>query len=168
MWTVKQKTIDWKVAHKHKMCFPTPACLYCNCTICVKNNVVSMTYVLERHRNTDCCPVLAMDAHGALLWQPALNASLGMLHYLHCAFMWPRWDMTGATGSSWIKQKRLKAQGEGTGVMGRPEETAKHWGCRLQHTCRRSLRGSGEVRQGGRDTKRDRRQWKKETMSLKQ
>lgn len=32
-----------------------------------RNSVMSMTYVLERHRNTDCCPVLSMGAHGALL-----------------------------------------------------------------------------------------------------
>lgn len=82
------------------------------------NKLMSMTYVLERHRNTDCCPVLSVGAHGALLWQSALNMSLGMLHYLHCAFLWPRWDMTGATGSSWIKQRGLKAQGEGRGWWG--------------------------------------------------
>lgn len=82
-----------------------------------KNNVMSVTYVLERHRDTDC-PVPSMGAHGALLWQSALNMSLGMLHYLHCAFLWPRWDMTGATGSSWIKQRGLKAQGEGRGWWG--------------------------------------------------
>lgn len=79
---------------------------------------MSMTYVLERHRKTDCCPVLSMRAHGALLWPSALNMSLGMLHYLHCAFLQPRWDMTGATGSSWIKQRVLKAQGKGWGWWG--------------------------------------------------
>lgn len=83
-----------------------------------RNNVMRMTYVLERHGNTDCCPVPSMGAHGALLWQSALNMSLGMLHYLHCAFLWPRWDMTGATESSWIKQRGLKAQGEGRGWWG--------------------------------------------------
>lgn len=114
-----------------------------------RNNVMSMTYVLERDWNTDCCPVLSMGAHGALLWQSALNMSLGMLHYLHCAFLWHRWDMTGATGSSWIKQGDLKAQGEGRGWwggLGRQQNTgtadcnahaAVAWGA------------GGEVRQGG-------------------
>lgn len=35
--------------------------------------------------------------------------------------------------------------------MERPGETAEHWGCRLQRTCRRGLRGWREVRQGRRD-----------------
>lgn len=114
IWEVKRGTSTQYVL----TCASSPAVT----TLCVhhmcKNNVMSMTYVLERHRNTDCCPVFSMGAHGALLWQSALNMSLGMLHYLHCAFLWPRWDMTGATGSSWIKKRGLKAQGEDTGWWG--------------------------------------------------
>ncbi len=32
-----------------------------------RKNVMRTTYVLERQRNTDCCPVLSVGAHGALL-----------------------------------------------------------------------------------------------------
>lgn len=113
-----------------------------------RDNVMSVTYVLESHTQTDRSPALSAGAHGAPLWHSALSVSLGMLHYLHCAFLWPRWDMTGATGSSWIKQWLLKAQGEGRGWWGGLGETAQHRGCRLQRTCRHSLRGWREVRQG--------------------
>ncbi len=129
-----------------------------------KTNVMSVTYVLGRHRDTDCCPALSMGAHGALLWQSALNMSLGMLHYLHCAFLWPRWDMTGATGSSWIKQRGLKAQGEGRGWwggLGRQRSTgaadcnahvAAAWGAGG-----RWGREEGTGRDGGRERERDER-----------
>lgn len=85
-----------------------------------RDNVMGMTYVLESHTHTHtvCCPALSTGARSALLWHPASSMSLGMLHYLHRAFLWPRWDMTGATGSSWIKQRLLKAHGEGTGWWG--------------------------------------------------
>lgn len=53
----------------------------------------------------------------------ALKVSWVMLHYLRPAFLWPRWNMTGATGSSLIKQRVLKAQGAGERVMGPPGET---------------------------------------------
>ncbi len=118
-----------------------------------RKNVMSMTYVLERQRNTDCCPVLSVGAHGALLWQSALNMSLGMLHYLHCAFLWPRWDMTGATGSSWIKQRSLKAQGEGRGWqggLGRQQSTgAADCNAHVAAACGAGRRWGGEE---GRDT----------------
>lgn len=87
-----------------------------------------------------------MGAYGALLRQSALNMSLGMLHYLQRAFLWPRWDMTEATGSSWIKQRGLKAQGGGgwgCRVMERPEDMVEHWGSRLPCTCSRCLRVGG-------------------------
>lgn len=96
------------------------------------------------------CPVLSMGVQGTLLWQSALNMSLGMLHYLHNAFLWPRWDMTGATGSLWIIQKGLKARGGEYRVMGRPEDTAGQWGCRLQCTCHCSLRDWRDLKQAGR------------------
>lgn len=76
-----------------------------------KNDVMNLTCVLERHRNTYCC---CADV------TVSFNVSLGMLHYLQRAFRWPRWDMTGVTGSSWNKQRGLKALGEGSGWWGGP------------------------------------------------
>lgn len=58
------------VTHQHNMCTHMPVALsvtthsvYHMC----RNNVMGMTYVLGRHRRTDCCPVLSVGAHGALL-----------------------------------------------------------------------------------------------------
>lgn len=102
-------------------------------------------------------PVLSMGAYGALLWQLALNMSLGMLHYLQLAFLWPRWDMTGATGSLWIKQKDLKAQEGGCRMMGRPEDIVEYGGCRLRRTCSCSPKAKRELRQAGRNRGTDKR-----------
>lgn len=65
-------------------------------TICLEIIYIGMCSKGHQNKNlkikkyAHSCPVPSMEAQGTLLWQSALNMSLGMLHYLHHAFLWPR------------------------------------------------------------------------------